>query len=99
MYKRQELRQTINQNNETLQHQLMEYWLETKQQITETNEKLEETLEKLEKTNKNVSEIREEVLNKMNHLEGENKRKIEEGHEETIRRCTQMDQDLSLIHI
>ena len=30
----------------------------------------------------------------MNHLEGENKRKIEEGHEETVRRCTQMDQDI-----
>ena len=51
----------------------MEYWLETKQQITETNEKLEET-EKLEKTNENVSEICEEVLNKMNNIEGENKR-------------------------
>ena len=67
-------------------HQLMEYREEAKQQITETNGKLEETLEKLEKTNENVSEVREEVLNKMNHLEGENKRRIEEDYEETVRR-------------
>ena len=48
----------------------------------------------MEKTNETVSEVRKEVINKINDLEGENKRRFDECHEETTKKCEQVKQDI-----
>ena len=77
------LNDKIEYNQDTLQQQLTEYREELKQTVMEMEEKIE-------KTSEVVFQVREEILIKVNEVEGEGKRRVGGLQKETNNKLEQI---------